>query len=460
MEEIQSKDGKRMFIDPSTIKYFEIKCDSDEYGITLFNFYSKNETTEFKNDISTTIIFGECNEIILLKNNIKINNNERVNVWNILECLNASQQKFVEFESNNLNGIFLKSCNTVDYYHKFDTSEDLEKTRCLKEKQYNSFNQLLGNDSFLYYETIYSDIKKDVVKNIDKLLMFYDSNIVPSRFSILEAVYDDKLEIRIKTKNTFKLKGSSIFKNWPNNLFDFINSSYDSYLAVKNSDIDIDLLLHYYVWIKNEQYAEVKLMLCSAFFEVLKNNKLDPSKNEEGFHHNLTQRFNLLKLNTYKLLKFLQPEVLNVIVKLENQYIESYLRKDVIKICDRYKKDFLLSCIKKYRNKIIHSGKFELTDNDMGEIVGELIDNFKKNYSKNSQMELVENFGNDLINELKDVDSLFDIFNQSSFLERVVEIILLKIFNSDCLLSFNIESQSENLSDYNSKEYINKFIKK
>ena len=131
--------------------------------------------------------------------------------------------------------------------------------------------------------------------------MFYDSNIVPSRFSILEAVYDDKLEIRIKTKNTFKLKGSSIFKNWPNNLFDFINSSYDSYLAVKNSDIDIDLLLHYYVWIKNEQYAEVKLMLCSAFFEVLKNNNLDPSKKEGGFHHILTQRFNLLKLNTNKL---------------------------------------------------------------------------------------------------------------------------------------------------------------
>ncbi len=129
--------------------------------------------------------------------------------------------------------------------------------------------------------------------------MFYDSNIIPSRFLILQSAENDKLEIRIKSKNTYKLDGNSIFKDWPDNLFNFINSSYDSYIDFKNSEIDIDLLLHYYVWIKNEHYVEVKLMLCSAFFEILKNNKLDPSKNEDGFIFNLSQRFNLLKLSTY-----------------------------------------------------------------------------------------------------------------------------------------------------------------
>jgi len=63
-------------------------------------------------------------------------------------------------------------------------------------------------------------------------------------------------------------------------------------------------------------------MLCCEFFEVLKNNRLDPSKNEDGFYFNLSQRFNFLKLNTYKLLKFLQPEVLNLILDLETSYID------------------------------------------------------------------------------------------------------------------------------------------
>lgn len=35
--------------------------------------------------------------------------------------------------------------------------------------------------------------------------MFYDSNIIPSRFLILQSVEDDKLEIKINSKNTFKL---------------------------------------------------------------------------------------------------------------------------------------------------------------------------------------------------------------------------------------------------------------
>ena len=456
MDEVPSEDGKRTFVYPKVIKFFDIMCDSEEYGITLLNFSSERETHEMKNGFSTNIIFGECSETVLLKNNIKINNDEKVYVWNILECSNTSHITYREFESDNLDKIYLKSINTIDYPYDFETPGDLEIRRKFQEDQMNSFDQLLGNDAFLFYESFYSEIDNESIINIDKLLMFYDSNIIPSRFLILQSVENDKLEIRIKSKNTYKLEGSSIFKNWPNNLFNFINSSYDSYIDVKNSEIDIDLLLHYYVWIKNEHYAEVKLMLCSEFFEVLKNNKLDPSKNEDGFIFNLFQRFNFLKLNTYKLLKFLQPDVLNVILNLENSYIdEGYSAMDVIKISRRYKNEFLLSCIKRYRNKIIHSGKFDLTNNDIGMIVGELTDAFKNNYSKGSQIELVEKFGNDIIIGLNNIDSLFNIFNQSLFLERIVEIVLLKIFSPDCLLSL-----SNNFGFDNSKDYVSKFIKK
>ncbi|WP_292601351.1 hypothetical protein [Methanobrevibacter sp. UBA212] len=455
MEEVPSEDGKRTFVRPNVIKFFDIMCDSEEYGITLLNFSSEKETHEIKKGISTNFISGKCREIVLLKNNTKINDDEKVNVWNVLECCNTSHITYMEFESDNLGKIYLKSKNTIDYPHNFETPEDLKTRRTFQENQMNSFNQLLGNDAFLFYESLYSEIDNEIIRNIDKLLMFYDSNIVPSRFLILQSVENNKLEIRIKSKNTYKLEGSSIFKDWPDNLFNFINSSYDSYIDVKNSEIDIDLLLHYYVWIKNEHYAEVKLMLCSEFFEVLKNNMLDPSKNEDGFIFNLSQRFNFLKLNTYKLLKLLQPEVLNVILNLENSYIdEGFSEKDVIKISRRYKNEFLLSCIKRYRNKIIHSGKFDLTNNDIGMIVGELTDTFKDNYSIDSQVELVEKFGNDITMGLNNADSLFNIFNQSLFLERIVEIVLLKIFSPDCLLSL-----SNNFGSDNSKDYVSKFIK-
>ena len=464
MEEVPSdEEGKRTFVYPNTIKYFDIKCNLEEYGVTLLNFYSNWETNEFKNGISTNMIFGECTESIFLKNNTKINNDERVNVWNILECSNVSQTRFVEFDSEKLNGLFLKSKNTLDYYHEYETSEDLEKRITFQEKQKDSFNQLLDNDAFLYHEMVYSETDGEVIKNIDKLLMFYDSNIVPSRFLILESVDNDKLEIRIKSKNSFKLKGSSIFKVWPNNLFDFINSSYDSYLAVKNSEIDIDLLLHYYAWIKNEQYIEVKLMLCSAFFEVLKNNKLNPSKNEGKFYGKLIQRFSFLKLDSYKILKFSQEDVVNCINKLEKKYSnEEYSNKNVQKIFKRYKNELLFIFIKKYRNKIIHSGKFELTNNDIEGMINELIEIFKKSYKNEEQIELVEKIGEDIKNALKNTGSLFDIYNQSRFFERIVEIILLKIFNTDCTLSFNhdLDNLSPELEDFNSKKYIDKFIKK
>jgi len=114
-----------------------------------------------------------------------------------------------------------------------------------------------------------------------------------------------------------------------------------------------------------------------------------------------------------------------------------FLRKDVTKISKRYKDGFLLSCIKRYKNKIVNSGKFDLTNNDIDIIVDELTGTFKKNYSKNSQIELIRKFRNDIVLGLENTLSLFNIFNQSSFLERIVEIVLLKIFSPDYSLSIS-----------------------
>lgn len=122
-----------------------------------------------------------------------------------------------------------------------------------------------------------------------------------------------------------------------------------------------------------------------------------------------------------------------------------------------------MRCIERYRNKIIHSGKFELHPEDINKILENLITDFKNDYNRDSQIELIEKIGNDMKFELNNVDSIFDIFKQSELFETVIEIFLLNLLNVDCLLIRNnsLKSQIPNREDdFNSKKYVDKFIKK
>lgn len=445
----------RQSFNDSKIKFFDIECNSNEYNISLLNFYVKKNETNYGISSVKEFISGVCEECILVKNNNFINNNEKVRVWNILECSNTSHPKFSEFNSDNLSNVFLKSINTHDYYSKMESIQDLKKIHALEKKQEDSFNQLLGEDSFLYYEELYGKISNEIIDNIDILLMFYDSNIVPSRFVIFESKDTKKLEIKIKSKMNCKLNGKSIFRDYPNNLFNFLDSSYDKYICVKNnSNINIDLLFYYYVFIKNESYAEAQLIFCSAFFEVLKNNKFNPDKNENISFHEIFQKFNCVELDTSKLLKILQPEIFSIINDLEKKYItRDYNESDVKKICKKYKKQYLVYDIARYRNKIIHSGNVKFRENDVNEILENLIKKLKGGYKKDCQIELVRKIGDDikekLKHELNNRDSKLFIFDKTKLFEKIIEIYLLKVLDVDCLLS-NEES----------KEYLDKFILK
>lgn len=164
MEEVPSDNGRK-FIGSSEIRFFDIECDSNGYNISLLNFNLKNYTHESKNGRVKDFILGECDECILVKNNNFINDDENVRVWNILECSNTSHVGFLEFESDNLSNVFLKSSNTHDYYSEYETEQDLEIMYNLQENQNNSFNQLLGQDSFLYYEEVYGEISNDIINN-------------------------------------------------------------------------------------------------------------------------------------------------------------------------------------------------------------------------------------------------------------------------------------------------------
>ena len=145
--------------------------------------------------------------------------------------------------------------------------------------------------------------------------------LLPSRMKIIQ-YEDNKLEIKIKSKNIHKTKGNSIFMDHSINFINFINSVYDNYCECKNDVIDIDFLLDYYVWIKNESYLEVRLILCSAFMEIFKNNKNDNSKkNQKGtFNKSLSKRFLDLKLDTTKILEILQKEIFVILNNVKNEF--------------------------------------------------------------------------------------------------------------------------------------------
>lgn len=435
---------------------FNIKCSTDEYDIHIHGFHINDDT--FNMEKYTHNVVGICDEIIFIhkgyfpKNGIK-------KVWSILEYEGLYHPYYERFKSKKLNEIYLKSCNTQDFEKEDESAESILKFNELIKKQHESFNQLLDKDTFLYYEFKDSEEKFiEIINNFDDLFRFYDSNLLPSRMKIIE-YENNKLEIKIKSKNVHKTKGHSIFKDISINFINFINSVYDTYCESKNDVIDIDYLLDYYVWIKNESYLEVRLILCSAFMEVLKNNKQDTSKKNQRVYFNkeLTKRFLELRLDTTKILEILQNEIFVIINNIENKFLLfNHDKRDVHLISNFFKRAYVVTSIEVYRNKVIHSGKFELTANDVDELVIKVKSHAKKVFNKNSQKTLIDLMYDEINQRLYTSDCLKDIVNQAGFFEDIVEIILLSYLKVNCNLNFPIEGDNS-LYRFNSKRYINNF---
>lgn len=435
---------------------FNIKCSIDKYDITIYGFHITDDVLNMGE--YTHRVVGTCDEIIFTHKGYVAKNGTK-KVWSVLEYENLYHPYYEKFKSEKLNEIYLKSCNTQDFEKEDDSVESILKFNELFDKQKESFNQLLDKDSILYYEFIDNEEKFiEIINNFDDLFRFYDSNLLPSRMKIIE--YENKkLEIRIKSKNTHKIKGNSIFKDISINFINFINSVYDNYCKSKNDVIDIDYLLDYYVWIKNESYLEVRLILCSAFMEVFKNNKYDDSKKNQrvNFNKALTKRFIDLKLDTSKILEVLQKEIFLILKNIENEFLSSdYTKRDVVLILNFFKNKYVVTSIEVYRNKIIHSGKFELTSKDIDELVKKLKTNAKKVFHKESQVKLIDIMYDEINRRLYLADCLKDIVNQAEFFEEIVEIILLSYLRVNCNLNFSIE---EDTSPYrsNTKRYIDNF---
>ena len=316
---------------------------------------------------------------------------------------------------------------------------------------------LLINHLKRFTLTIYIDYSENndkLIENIDVLLSFFTSNIEHRRMSIIETINKDKLEILFKSKNTHKLNGFTIFSPHPNTFINFLDSSYEKYINLNESNFNIELLIQYYIWFKNEIYIDIKHLLGSIFIETLiKQYYPDESKK---FAYKLNNILNQkLNLNIYKLFDKFEIGLLNELEELkssEMNELEDYERNIFI-VLNQFKEFLFIEIITKYRNKNVHNGEILLNDNDLEDIFE---NSFKKtnkrlNGEKNKIiLKILYENKNQIINS----EYLKDLNTQDIVLENLMEVILLKLLDINCgLLSNKLRPNID------SKEYIKSLSK-
>ena len=424
------KIDENKFTDLKELKYYEIDCISEEYKLYFNDCYWVKIEDSNK-------VYLQSLQVNIIKNDDKIQDEEEVNVWNILESLDIAQSSVKEFDCDVLKKFFIKSEGTMDYNIIDETANKILINEELQNNQFESFNQLLDRNPFIFTETNYQNIFSEEIKNIERLLMFYDSTISPIRMRIVESKITKKLEVIIMPKSDTPNLGNSIFWKVPNNFFDFLNSSYEKYLELKSSDLNIDLLFYYYTWIKNEQSLEVQLVLCSAFMEILKNNQLNPSLNEG---YNLFKRLQLrideVGIDPINLFKYLQPPIYEVVHDIKKEFKNEAFYSDN-KFHSTWKmflKTYVSSIIKFYRNKILHSGQLKMEQEDIKDFIDKWELNFKDSL-RECQQEWADMIADSLKDKLINITRFFHAFNQCDFIKEFIDLLVLALLDVDCMLT-------------------------
>ena len=424
------KIDENVFTSLNEWKYYEIDCISSEYKLYFTDCYL------VKIEDSSKIYFY-ASQVNIIKNDDKIHDDESVNVWNILEPSEITQSSVKEFNCDFLKKFFIKSKYTDDYSIIDENDNKIFINEELKNNQFESFNQLLDSDSFLFTETNYQNVFSDEIENIGSLLMFYDSTISPVRMRVIESKITKKLEVIIMPKSNTPNLGKSIFWKVPNNFFNFLNSSYENYLELKNSDLNIDLLLYYYTWIKNERSLEVQLVLCSAFMEILKNNQLNPSRNDTyDLFDRLQLRINEAGMDSIKIFKYLQPSIYDVVYDIKKEFKEECFYSDN-KFHSTWKmflKTYVSSIIKFYRNKILHSGQLIMEQEDIKDFINKWKGNFIESLRENQQ-EWADKISESLKEKLIYFSRTHHPIDQCTFIKEFIDLLLLALLDVDCSLT-------------------------
>ena len=424
------KIDENTFTDLKERKYYEIDCISREYKLYFTDCYWVKIENSNK-------IYLHALQVNIIKNDDKIYDEEEVNVWNILESPEISQSSVEEFSCDFLKKFFIKSEHTADYYRIDENENKILINEELENTQFKSFNQLLDSNPFLFIETTYQNIFSEEIENIERLLMFYDSAISPIRMRVIESKITKKLEIIIIPKSSTPNLRKSIFWKVPNNFFNFLNSSYENYLELKNSDLNIDLLLYYYTWIKNEQSLEVQLVLCSAFMEILKNDQLHPYRNHNlKLFERLQLRINEAGMDSIKIFKYLQPPIYDVVydIKKEFKNEEFYSNNKFHSTWKMFLKTYISSIIKFYRNKLLHSGQLKMEQEDIKDFINKWESNFRDNL-REDQQEWADKISEALKNKLISYSRVYRDIDQCAFIKEFIDLLLLALLDIDCTLT-------------------------
>lgn len=435
------KNDKNEFKKPLYPRNIQIECTCGIYS-TVISKCHEIETKRNENMVYVSVVGSKVN---FIKDNKSITNDEIVNVWNVLEINDITENSILKFKNKYLNDVFLKS---VPIKHNSIESEDKKRTL-----------QLLNKNSFIFYKAKYKNYNPDFLRNIKKLLYFYDLDENPIRMKIIEQEHSEKLEIVIESKFSKNPKLSSIFDDGLYNLYEFINSAYPQYIKLKKSEIDIDLLLHYYVLIKNEPYIEGTFILSSIFLEIFKNNRICPYQNESNdFENKINNRLLLMKLDTKKLFKTLHSDVYEILNQIESHlYHENFSKKDIKKVIEYYKKDYLVILIAFYRNKSIHSGEFTLNDKKLEEFIDKKwISNFKLS---DSQKNITKEIKSILKTKLHGLNWFYESGQQTQTLEFIIDILLLRLLNVNCTLGnfMEFDDRTNRSVWVNSKEFVENY---
>ena len=476
------EDGKTNSTYIDNFEEYTVKFENTDYDIIINNVYINFSENDYK--------FKGFGVKIILETKNKKAYNKNFNVWTLIENVEISQNILQKFDDEKLKNIFLKSKNTEEYefkelhkklcekYNNCDFFKDYrgyvicEKNKKNKDyiKEYNesteeSLKQFKNVNSFFYFQTEEKDLEEydETMKDLEILLNLFEAKTHNLRIKIIRNGIYKKIVIN-KFNNT-KTNGISLIKNFPNNLFNFINSSYTQYIILKENFVDINLLIHYCIMIKNEKYVEVKTLLCSAFFECLTNKKLNQTNmqintkyQKKNLRRELINRFNELNLDTSKILKIFLPEVDEFFDEITLTFISSDTigknKKKVGNIIKNYKKTYVVENLVFYRNRIVHSGNLTVLEIDSRKIIENVYEKkLKKEYNGRGKR-LLDEINEFILKNLPMKDFKNTIFRQQEFMEYTIEIFLLRMLNADCLINPN-EFDDNN---FNSKDYIKQFL--
>jgi hypothetical protein len=441
----------------SKFRRFSIECTYGNYNVSVLNFIDAQDSI----GPQSCGLNGVATCVNLISNYWNtFNANENVEVWDILESDRICQPGFKKFEINQSLSIYLKSKVPENFTIPAQLQDEVSEEHLENE----SFRQLLNQNSFLYYKTTYENRFPYVVNNIQNLLFFYMSKIQPIRMKVIKGIGNEKLAIIINKNNSLAAGNVSIFSNCEDNFLKFINNSYDYYCSeISSGDFNVDLLIHYYARIKNETNDMVRMVLGSEFIEVLKNIKSRPEKDEQNeLYARVNGKLDYLNISPTKLLKILQPDIYDIFLDIKKKCNrkQEFNSQRVHTLWLKINKTYVVSVLVFYRNRIVHTGKYGMENQEI-----DLFVEFWKEHITNGLTNFPENILDFAIDNIKEEfydNQLFDVKNQSLFVEYFIEIVLLRLLHVDCTLKREYKLFNGNIdenSNFNSKDLVNNFLK-